>query len=124
MSAKQSVKLFSYYMILIGLGFIFLPNTILGIFSLASTNEVWIRFVGLFAFVVGYFYYGSMVRNNVKEFFAATVRGRLVFGAGTLIFTLLGLLGKGGYIFGIFEILCALYTGSLLKKEAKQMKKA
>ncbi|NJK71196.1 MAG: hypothetical protein HC932_02980 [Thermales bacterium] len=120
MTAKQSVQWFSYYMVIVGFLFLFIPNFTLGILGLAQDSGPWVRLVGLFALVVGGFYYQWMVKYNVREFFFITVPGRLTFSAGTYALTITGLLGTAGYLFATFEAVCALVTYYLLRKEAKK----
>jgi uncharacterized protein YjeT (DUF2065 family) len=117
MTAKQSVQYFGFYMVLVGLGFLFFPNVILGIFGLGATSESWIRLLGLLSLVTGGFYYQSMVRHNIVEFYRFTVLGRVVFAVGTAVMVIGGLIGGAGYLFAGFEFGCVMLTLFLLQKE-------
>ena len=77
----KSIFYYSFYMMGMGLGLLFIPNLILGVFGFASTNDIWIRILGLFAFCAGmlYFYCG---RTNQTGFFRISVIERIVFFLG------------------------------------------
>ena len=80
-STAKSIFYYSFYMMGMGLGLLFIPNLILGIIGFESTNDVWIRILGLFAFCAGmlYFYCG---RTNQTGFFRISVMERIVFFLG------------------------------------------
>ena len=80
-STAKSIFYYSFYMLGMGLGLLFIPNLILGIIGFESTNDVWIRILGLFAFCAGmlYFYCG---RTNQTGFFRISVMERIVFFLG------------------------------------------
>ncbi len=78
------------YMFLAGSGFLLMPNTVLPIFSLAPTGEVWIRVIGLLVVVFGAYYY-QMARTETLAFYQASVWGRLAVAAG------LAALALGGF---------------------------
>jgi hypothetical protein len=45
--SSTSLLVFGVYLIGVGVGFVFMPNTVLGILSLPPTNEVWIHVLGV-----------------------------------------------------------------------------
>lgn len=77
----KSVFYYSFYMLGMGLGLLFIPSLILGIFGFDATNDVWIRVLGLFTFCAGmlYFYCG---RTNQTGFFRISIIERVVFFLG------------------------------------------
>ena len=108
-SAALSVLAFGIYVIVAGLGFLVMPNTILGLLGVPSTEEPWIRIVGMVMVVIGYYYFQTG-RNDVKEFFMWTVQGRVgVF----VVLLLIYILGWGPWqviIFGVVDLLGAAWT--------------
>ena len=42
-----TLKAFGYYMLALGVGLILAPNTVLAVFQMPTTNEVWIRVGGI-----------------------------------------------------------------------------
>ena len=77
----KSVFYYSFYMMGMGLGLLFIPNLILGVFGFEPTNDIWIRILGLFAICAGmlYFYCG---RTNQTGFFRISVTERIAFFLG------------------------------------------
>ena len=112
--AARSVFLFSIYLMGIGAVLILTPNFLLGLLALPPTDEVWIRIVGMLAFILG-FYYFKAAKNDIRPFFRWTVYGRL---AALLMF---GLLALGGFgppvliLFGVVDGLAAYWTHRCLK---------
>ena len=76
--AAASIKYFGVYVILTGLGLMFMPALILAPLGVTAPTEVWIRVVGALAIVVGYYYWACGAANAVA-FFRATVGGRIAF---------------------------------------------
>ena len=70
-----SIFVFGIYLVLVGAGFLFIPNTVLPIFKFPKTNEPWIRILGVVVVVLG-FYYVIAGQNELTPFFWATVVGR------------------------------------------------
>ena len=64
-----------------GLGLLFIPNLVLGIFGFPPTSDIWIRILGLFAFCAGilYLYCG---RTNQMGFFRVSIPERILFFLG------------------------------------------
>jgi hypothetical protein len=80
-STAKSIFFYSFYMMGTGLGLLFIPNLVLGIFGFPPTSDIWIRILGLFAFCAGmlYFYCG---RTNQTGFFRVSISERIVFFLG------------------------------------------
>jgi hypothetical protein len=113
-STAKSVFYYSFYMLGMGLGLLFIPNLILGIFGFDATNDVWIRVLGLFTFCAGmlYFYCG---RTDQTGFFRISIIERVVFFlgmAGIVLFLpanpLLALIGS-------VDLLGAIWTALTLR---------
>jgi len=54
-NAAKSILVFGIYLVVIGLGFLVVPNTVLALFGFPTTNEPWIRVVGLLVLILGYY---------------------------------------------------------------------
>ncbi len=114
--SSTSVLAFGVYLIGMGLGLVFMPNTVLGILGFPATSEVWINVVGVLALVLAY-YYIQAGRADDRGFAGWTVHARIgVFVA----FTAFALLGKAGMMMiglGLVDLLGALWTGWALRNE-------
>jgi hypothetical protein len=74
--AAFTVRAFGYYLIVLGVALVAVPNLLLGIFQVPATGEVWIRVVGLLVFNIGV-YYICAARCEAVEFFKASVFTRV-----------------------------------------------
>ncbi len=52
-----SLRIWSYYVLAIGVGLFLIPNQIFDILAIENTSEVWIRVVGLVAVALGVVYF-------------------------------------------------------------------
>ena len=114
--ATVSIFVFGIYAMIAGLGFIFIPNILLSLFSLPETDEVWIRVVGLLVFFVGG-YYLVAARHNLTPFYRASAYFRVPFALGLILFVLLGYTGPGLVIFATLDLLGAAWTWWGLRAE-------
>ncbi|MFC2137409.1 hypothetical protein ACFLTE_04475 [Bacteroidota bacterium] len=104
-----SVFVFGIYIIIVGAGFLLIPNTILPLFKFSKTNEPWIRVMGLIVGILG-FYYIIAAQNELTPFFWASVIGRFAVLIG---FVLLVVTKKAKPMligFGIIDAACGLWT--------------
>ncbi len=60
----KSIFYYSFYMMGMGLGLLFIPGLILGVFGFDSTNDIWIHVLGLFAFCAGMLYFIVAYKSN------------------------------------------------------------
>lgn len=86
--SANTIRIYSFYLFLMGAGLIAVPNVLLGIMGFAPTQEIWIRLLGLFTFTVGIYYFHT-ARYELTEFFKVTVFGRLFFFVATVLFVFL-----------------------------------
>ncbi|MEA1881448.1 MAG: hypothetical protein U9N31_03525, partial [Candidatus Marinimicrobia bacterium] len=63
----KSVFFFGVYVVIAGLGFFIIPNTLLTLLGLQETTEPWIRILGFIAFILGY-YYIRISKLEITEF--------------------------------------------------------
>ncbi|NLI83442.1 MAG: hypothetical protein GX443_17415 [Deltaproteobacteria bacterium] len=74
--ARLSVLVFGFYMVfMVGLGFLLFPMIILDFFHLSAGDDVWIRFVGMLASIMGV-YYILFARSQLDRFIPSTVSAR------------------------------------------------
>ena len=111
-----SVKFFGVYALLTGLNLMLAPNMLLEMFGIPATNEVWIRVVGVIAFNVGVYYWYA-AKCEAKAFFEATVYARGFVLAAFVAFVAMGLVNKALILFGVVEVIGAIWTWLALKKE-------
>ena len=103
------------YALFSGLQLLFIPNTLLAMFGLPPTNELWIRVLGMVVLAISFYYY-AMIHHGTPQVVRATVYGRLFFCAGLLAFVLLGMADNPLIIFAVIEIGLALWTWQEVKK--------
>ena len=107
------------YVIVSGTSLLFFPNFLLGLFGIESTNEIWIRVLGMLVLALSFYYY-AMYKNGGKEVIRATVQGRLFFCAGLVTFVILGMVKPVLLGVAIAETGLALWTLSEIRKAGKE----
>ena len=80
-----SIRIYSFFLFLMGTVLVMNPNLILTLFGFAKTSEIWIRMLGLFTFTTGFYYFYSS-RHQQLAFYKATIFGRLFFFLMTIVF--------------------------------------
>ena len=112
----RTMYVFSAYLFLLGVLLAVSPNTLLPLFGLPETNEVWIRILGVVAILLA-FYYFDAARHHSKNFFAASIFGRGFSTAALVVFWATGepwqLL-----IFAAFELAGAIWTYAAMRVQA------
>lgn len=116
-AAALSLFVFGIYTALSGLGFTFIPNTMLGLLGAPATGEHWIRILGVVLVGLGY-YYIQVARHNIRPFFIWSVYARIGVAAMFLAFFLLGWAPATILLFGAAELAAAIWT--LLASRAKR----
>jgi hypothetical protein len=114
-AAAKSVYYFGFYLYLIGLTLIFIPNVFLKTVQIPETNEVWIRVVGLLAFFIGFYYHRSGSANTTS-FFRLTIPTRILVFVAFTSFVLLKYVPPVLIVFGTIDLLGAIWTWTVLKK--------
>ena len=110
----KSVLVHGFYLALSGLTLIVVPNLLFGLLGIPPTNEVWIRVVGVLTLILG-FYFVQAARREVIEFMRWTVYARLTFMSFCIIFVLLGFIGPVLLLFGLLDLLGAIWTALALR---------
>jgi hypothetical protein len=117
-SAAFTIKVFGVYALLAGLTLLLVPNVLLGLLAIPETQEVWIRVVGAFAVVVGY-YYWACAAGNARPFFVASVSGRVLFALTLVALIFLAGAPVALLLFAALELLGAGWTFSALRRESR-----
>ena len=116
--SKAALSIFLFGLYLAGLGIVLLvvPELLLNLFGLPSTNEVWIRVVGMLVLVLAV-YYTQTAMMELTSFFQLTVYVRpfvIVFFA---LFVLMGLVKPVLILFGMVDFMGALWTWWALRSK-------
>jgi uncharacterized membrane protein len=114
--AAKSLFVFGVYLCGLGLTLLLIPNLILQVFGAPPTNEVWIRIIGMFVLCLS-FYYVQAARNELTIFIRWTVwlRVAVIFYFAALV--LLVAAPKVLLLFGVIDLLSAIWTWLALKKD-------
>jgi hypothetical protein len=89
-SAAKSILAYGIYLLILSVVLLFIPNVPLGIFGIPTTNEVWIRVVGVMAASFGT-YFVRAARSEMTEFFRWTISNRIALVVFFSIFVVVGL---------------------------------
>lgn len=116
--AAKSVFVFGIYLILIGLGFLFIPNVQLGMFGFPATTEPWIRVVAVLLLILAY-YYIQAARSEMTDLFRFTVHGRASVIVFFTAFVIFDLAQPMLIMFGVVDLLAAIWTARALKADEK-----
>ena len=114
-STAKSIFYYSFYMLGMGLGLLFVPDLLLGIFGFDATNDIWIHVLGLFAFCAGmlYFYCG---RTNQTGFFRISIIERIIFFFGMVGIVLFLRANPMLALIGSVDLFGAIWTAVTLRK--------
>lgn len=115
-NAAKSVYFFGFYLYVVGLTLLFIPNLFLSTLQIPATNEVWIRVAGLLAFLIGFYYHQSGAANLV-QFFKFTIPTRILVFIVFTIFVLLKYVSPVLIGIGAVDLAGAVWTYLALKKE-------
>lgn len=115
--AALTIRAFGYYLIVLGVALVTVPNLLLGVFLMPQTHEVWIRVVGVLVFNVG-IYYLYAARCEAEAFFRASVFTRALVLVAFAAFALAGLAKPMLVGFGVADFLGGLWTWRALKRAA------
>lgn len=114
--AERSLFVFGLYLIVIvGLGFIFVPSFVLDLFTLKYGDDTWTRFVGLLASIIGV-YYLVAARAKLHPMYLWTVRMRYYAAAFMIALLIFGKVGLPIVVFAAIDAAGATWTLLSLKK--------
>ena len=112
--SARTIFVFGIYLGVLGIVLLATPNLLLGIFQLPSTNEVWIRVVGMLLFLLG-IYYILAARKEMTDFFQWTVYLRSTVVLFLIAFVLLDFVKPILILIGVVDLLGAIWTGMTLR---------
>lgn len=115
-TASKTVFYFGYYLVVLGLVLILMPNLLLLLFGLEETKEVWLRVVGVLVFNKALYYIYASQTNSVK-FLMATVISRLLVMFWFAVFVLAGWANIRLLFFGGIDLIGALWTYYAIRKK-------
>ncbi len=116
--AAWSVFVFGIYLVALGLFLLIAPNTLITLFGLPETHDVWIRVVGMLVFLLAY-YAIQAARNEVTQFMRWSVVARstvILFFVG---FVLADLVEPILLLFGGVDLAAAIWTHFALRQDRK-----
>src|SRR5688572_3806150 len=114
--AAKSLFVFGIYLCGLGLILLLVPNLILQVFGVPPTSEVWIRINGMFVLCLS-FYYIQAARRELTAFIRWTVWTRAVVIIYFAAFVLLVSAPRALLLFGLIDLLTAIWTWLALKKD-------
>jgi hypothetical protein len=115
-STMRSIQVIGIYAVLLGLGLICIPNTLLGIFNLEPTREPWIRVLGIIVAEVGY-YYVTVAMKGSDAFFRASIFGRFWLFAVLIVMIVLGIAKPILLLLASIDAASAVWTWKTLRTE-------
>lgn len=104
-----SIFVFGIYVVLVGTGFLFIPNTVLPLLKFPKTNEPWIRVLGSVVVILG-FYYIIAAQNELTPFFWATVIGRFALLVSFIVLVVTKKAQPMLIMFGVIDAAAGLWT--------------
>ena len=110
----RSVLVHGIYLTLSGVTLIGVPNLLFGLLGIPATGEVWVRVVGVLTLILG-FYFIQAARKEIIEFMRWTIYARLTFMLFCIVFVLLGFIGPILLLFGLLDLLGAVWTALALR---------
>jgi hypothetical protein len=114
--AAKSLFVFGVYLCGLGLALLLVPNLLLRVFGAPPTGEVWIRINGMLVLCLS-FYYILAARNELTIFIRWTIWTRLAVIVYFTSFVLLVAAPKALLLFGLIDLLAAIWTWLALKKD-------
>ena len=117
--AALSMFVFGIYLILLSVILMVIPNALLAIFGLPATTEVWVRVVGMLLFLIAYYYIrASRNEKEMISFYRWTVHARSSVIVFFIIFVAFGFVKPILILFGVVDLLAAIWTWKALRTEA------
>jgi hypothetical protein len=112
-----SLRVFSIYMLIVGVVLIADPNWLLSLFGVPDTHEVWIRIVGMLMLIIGFIDFMAS-GNELRLFFRWSVYARLAVPIILIGFVVLASAPLVILVFGAIDAAGAIWTGFCLRAES------
>jgi hypothetical protein len=116
MQPSKTVLYFGFYLYATGLILLVAPNFLLATFQMPTTEEVWIRVVGVLVTAIA-FYYQQIGSRNIEAMIPLTVVARIFVFLSFVAFVFLKYAPAMLLVFGVVDLLGALWTFMALKKK-------
>lgn len=116
-----SAKVFAVYLFVLGPVLVFAPNFLLTVFGIPATTEVWIRVVGVIAFMLGVYAWVAAT-HEFRPFLEASVYTRFVVFIAFSAFAILELGSPVIVLFGLIDLLGGIWTYFALKADAQSVR--
>jgi hypothetical protein len=117
-SSAFSAKVFAVYLFLAGAVLITVPNLLLALLQIPPTPDVWIRVVGLVAFMIGVYAWVA-ASHEFKPFLVASVYTRFIVFVAFTTFALAGLGSPMIILFGLADLAGGIWTYQALRADAR-----
>lgn len=118
--AALSVYMYGLYLISgVGLPFLLIPHFALGLFGMSAGDDMWVRFVGVMAGVIGGFYVAAVL-TRTHIVFAWSVPARYFSAAFMSVMVVLGKVGLALLMFAALDAITASVTWVAIRAEAEQ----
>jgi hypothetical protein len=114
-AAATTVFAFGCYLLLLGVALILFPNTVLSLFGVAPTIEVWIRVAGMLVLFLGAYYLLAALAE-LRPFFRWSVPVRASVIVFFAVFVLLGLAPPVLLLLGAVDLAAAAWTWLALRQ--------
>ena len=118
-SSGKSLFFFGVYVLVIGILFLTIPDTLVRIINLPALDSGWARVIGLLSLVIGT-YDILMGKADNKEFIKLSVYIRLGFAAGTILLVIFGQMPASLILLGSVDALGSLWTTLALKSDVSK----
>ena len=115
--AAKSLFVFGIYLCGLGLFLLLAPNLLLQLLGVSPTKEIWIRINGMFVLCFS-FYYVQVARHELIMFIRWTIPARIAVIIYFAAFVVLVSAPKALLLFGVIDLLAAIWTWSALKRDA------
>ncbi len=114
--AARSVRWFGAYVAILGVVLLIAPNSLLSVFRIAATREVWIRVLGAVVFYLGVLYWYA-ASSEAGSLFRATVATRTLVLVAFVAFVALGMVAPILILFGAVDFAGALWTAWAIRAD-------
>jgi uncharacterized membrane protein len=114
----KSIFIFGLYSLVMGIALLFMPNFILPLVGIPTTNEAWVYLLGFVLICSSYYYLRSSLNSN-RAFAEYTTQTRFL---APLVVSFLIITKKADWhflAFGIVDSLGGLWTWIELKKQKR-----
>lgn len=116
--AAMSIFIFGFYLIFLGIVFLFVPEIMFIILAYPTSPDIISRVLGMIFLILAYYYIRAGLQDEgMTNFFLWTVHTRALVIVFFIIFTVLGLVSPLIIMFGVIDLVCAIWTWWALRKD-------